>query len=181
MVLQVSGLQEKKGGAGEYDNMILSWSEIIEMSKNGISFGSHTISHPMLSKIDNIKLKEEIGKSKLEIEKKFGRSVTAFSYPIGTATEITDSITEVVKRSGYNCACSAIIGSNDIKSDLFSLRRIGIERSDTMYVFKKKVAGALDIMFIKDSVLGYKVKNFIASIFGMKSFTKRYYNKNLKK
>ena len=31
--------------------LILSWDEIKEMSKNGISFGAHTVSHPILTRI----------------------------------------------------------------------------------------------------------------------------------
>ncbi len=167
-------------GSGEFDNLILSWQEIIEMSKNGISFGGHTVTHPVLSRVFGDKLFEEVNKPKMEIQRRLGLPVRAFSYPLGTSEEVVNRVTEVVKDCGYSCACSAIIGGNHLGSDLFSLKRIGIERSDTMYVFRKKLDGALDVLCIKDTYLGKKIKDIIASIFGVKSFAQRYYGSNKK-
>ena len=46
----------------------LDWSDIVEMQRAGISFGSHTCSHPILSSISKQKIREELADSKKEIE-----------------------------------------------------------------------------------------------------------------
>ena len=45
---------------GYSDRAMLSWEEVKEMSVNGISFGSHTMSHPVLSRIDLSEANREI-------------------------------------------------------------------------------------------------------------------------
>lgn len=163
-------------GSSEYDNRFLSWDEVGKMDNNVISFGSHTVTHPLLSQIKNKdELYKELTESKDVIEKSINKKVTSFSYPIGVKEEITTDIVQAVKECGYSYACSAITGVNYSGDDTFTLKRIGIDRTDSMYIFKKKVEGALDILSIKDTILGQKVKNLAASLFGIKSYKERYY------
>ena len=92
----------------------LTWEQIKEMNANGIDFGSHTCSHPILSKLDLAALRHEIVGSKLVIEKEIGRSVTSFCYPNGQPDDIGKEVVNAVRNSGYTCAVTTIKGSNRI-------------------------------------------------------------------
>ena len=39
---------------------MLTWEQIVEMSKGGVDFGSHTVNYPNLTKISLLKLKKRL-------------------------------------------------------------------------------------------------------------------------
>lgn len=106
------------------EELILSWDEIREMSCDGIAFGAHTISHPILTNLPLDQAKREIIQSKKDIEKMIGHRVNAFSYPNG---DFNADIAELAKTSGFECAV-AVSPNRLINPDdsLYELGRIGI-------------------------------------------------------
>src|SRR5262245_2122301 len=46
------------------ESRMLTWNQICEMHAGGIGFGSHTVSHPILSQIPQAELKKELMESK---------------------------------------------------------------------------------------------------------------------
>lgn len=90
--------------------LLLSWDEIIEMGNNGISFGAHTVNHPILTNLPLEQVKFEITQSKNMIEKITGKKVIAFSYPNGDFGDYNDDIIELVKKSGFAFAVSVAPG-----------------------------------------------------------------------
>jgi len=137
-----------KGDNPAYNNL-LAWHEVREMAKGGIEFGSHTISHANLGG-KGIDIKSEIEDSKKIIEKELGGNVWAISYPFGLRRNFNQQTKYLACQAGYFCGCSAMNGVNDAHTDIFELRRIGIEASDTMFTFRAKLNGALDLLEIKD-------------------------------
>jgi peptidoglycan/xylan/chitin deacetylase (PgdA/CDA1 family) len=130
-------------------NYLLSWDEVRQMSRNGIEFGSHTKNHANLG-MDGVDIKNEIEESKKLIEKELKKNVWAISYPFGLIRDFNKEAKQIAMQAGYTCGCSAMNGANDANSDLFELRRIGIEASDNMFTFRAKLNGALDLLVIKD-------------------------------
>lgn len=63
------------------NDQILKWSDIIEMSKNGIEFGSHTHTHEILKYASDETITSELTVSKKLISDKTGKSVKYFCYP----------------------------------------------------------------------------------------------------
>ncbi len=129
----------------------LSQSQIHEMIDNNISFGSHTISHRILTGVTNEEVVREIRGSKDILESQLNQRINSFAYPVGTRADFDDEIKEIVKAHKYTCACSNMYGMNDEKSDTFALKRIGIETSDSFFIFKQKLNGTLNIMSFKDT------------------------------
>jgi len=101
-----------------------SWNEIREMSKNNITFGGHTMTHPILSKISLEQAKYEIQESKKIIESKINKPVNTFAYPNGQPDDFNPEIKQIVKNAGYKLACSTIFGKNDLRADPYELKRI---------------------------------------------------------
>jgi hypothetical protein len=102
---------------------MLTWEQVKEMSDNGITFGAHTLSHPMLTKIPLEDARKEIAESKRVLEEKTQKPVKYFAYPYGTETDFNEDIKNIVKDSGYACALTFIAGYGDQNSDLFALGR----------------------------------------------------------
>ena len=129
----------------------LSPSEIHEMKSNNISFGSHTISHRILTRLRNEEILREIRDSKNILESQLGQRINSFAYPVGTRVDFNSEIMETVKASKYACACSNVYGINGNTTNIFALKRIGIETTDSFFIFKEKLNGALNILSFKDT------------------------------
>jgi peptidoglycan/xylan/chitin deacetylase (PgdA/CDA1 family) len=104
--------------------IILSWHDVIEMSNNGIDFGAHTVTHPILAKVSRDRATYEIRQSKKEIEERLGKPVTAFSYPQGNLNDFNNEIVDLVKESGFTCAVTTMPKMVTQKADLYELGRI---------------------------------------------------------
>lgn len=80
---------------------ILNWSNVIEMGKHGIEFGSHTHTHEILKYIDNDIIADELATSKKIIIEKTNKPVRYFCYP--NARYRSDNA-ELINRAGYEYA-----------------------------------------------------------------------------
>ena len=111
----------------------VTWEQLKEMSDWGIEIGSHTMTHPILSKIDNAELVEEINTSKTVIESRLGRKVHSFCYPNSAPGDINDAVIQQVKKSGY---FGGVFGTYPDSKDIFQIPRIGSERNKTNFLWK---------------------------------------------
>lgn len=99
---------------------LLSWEEICEMNRYGIDFGSHTRTHPDLTKLDVRQIKSEMAESKMVIEDGLGRKVETFAYPFGRFNKEIKQIA----RENFTSACSTNLGKVRPDSDFISLNRL---------------------------------------------------------
>ena len=108
---------------------ILSWDEVREMSNSGITFGAHTVSHPILTNLHLQQAKWEIIKSKEDIEKELQQPVKFFAYPNGTYRDFNDEIAEFVKDCGFTCAVTMVPEWITQQANLYKLGRIGMRNN----------------------------------------------------
>lgn len=120
----VGQISSKVIAPGENAREHLSRDEIIEMSKNGIEFGSHTVNHFHLDKISPAEVKFEVEESKKQIENLLQKPCKTFAYPAGF---YTDTAQQEVKNAGYLAAFTTIYGNNS-DLNLFALNRTEILR-----------------------------------------------------
>jgi peptidoglycan/xylan/chitin deacetylase (PgdA/CDA1 family) len=99
---------------------LLGWREIQEMSRDGISFGSHTRTHPDLRKLSIQQAEEELVDSKKAIADVTGCSVDTLAYPYGAY----DAALRNLARQHFRLACSTRLGFVKRDSDPFALERI---------------------------------------------------------
>jgi peptidoglycan/xylan/chitin deacetylase (PgdA/CDA1 family) len=125
---------------------ILSQIEIQEMFKNNITFGSHTVNHPILTEIPTQNLENEIKNSREAIGEILNSKVEFFAYPKGKKNNFNEKIKTLIKEAGYLAAFTT--ENRDIKNDadLFELGRIGI-RNCPMFVFKTRMSGIFECGF----------------------------------
>ncbi len=122
---------------------IMTWDQVREMSSHGITFGSHTVTHPILTKLQTNQIEKELRISKDMIEQKLGIPCELFAFPNG---EFDTQSTELLRMLGYRSACTQVYGSNRSHSDYFSLKRIGIGNINS-YVLAAKLSGILSPIF----------------------------------
>ena len=94
----------------------LTQAQIAEMEQVGMEFGSHTLSHPDLTKINIDEAKNQIFNSKGNYQ--------TFCYPAG---KYNDAIVGLIKEAGYVAAVTTKFGVADENSNLLELKRVRIE------------------------------------------------------
>jgi peptidoglycan/xylan/chitin deacetylase (PgdA/CDA1 family) len=117
--LTVGKTKKKRLPAMEGRSM-LSWREIREMHRAGITFGAHTLTHPDLTRLPIDLIETEIVCSKERIQDALGSPVDTFAYPYG---RYDNRSREVVSRH-FLCACSDRLGLYRSTSDLYAMARV---------------------------------------------------------
>lgn len=77
---------------------MMSWGEVQQWSRAGVSFGSHTVTHADLTALSVRALREELRGSKAMIEDQTGVRVDWLSYPFGRHDE---RVREEAAEAGY--------------------------------------------------------------------------------
>lgn len=116
--------------------MHLTWDEVREMAAGGLEFGSHTMTHPILSNVNTAQLEKEIAESKRVMERELGTEVVSFSYPVGGRTSFNEAVKDAVKKCGFRYAVSYREGVAKKSSDPYSLPRIHVETSHSINLFR---------------------------------------------
>ncbi len=103
----VGGLNDWDRSAGDRQERIMSARQIREIADLGFEVGSHTLTHPHLTDLDEKSLVRELTESKHKLEDMIGREVVSFSYPYG---DYDDRVLAATIVSGYKYACATKLG-----------------------------------------------------------------------
>jgi peptidoglycan/xylan/chitin deacetylase (PgdA/CDA1 family) len=103
--------------------LMLTWSDVHAMSQQGIAFGSHTATHPILATLPVARQVDEVVRSKQAIERHTGAAARSFAYPNGRPQDFGPETKDALRDAGYTCAVTTIFGVNGPGEDLFELRR----------------------------------------------------------
>lgn len=118
-------------------SIAMTWNDIRTMSAAGQEFGSHTVTHPILSRIaDPQHLQLELDVSKTTIERETGTPVLSLAYPVGSSDAVSAEVLDATAQAGYQFAFTYQSGTNPRLADQrFGLKRIRIERYTTRNMF----------------------------------------------
>ena len=123
----------------ELDNRMLDWRHVQTMQRAGISFGSHTMTHPVVSRLTFADMETELTESKRILESKLDRPVLDFAFPFGKLADCgLETAWPVLSRCGYRSAATTELGVNTRAAHTAALYRaqIGEERSLAMFALR---------------------------------------------
>ncbi|SRR5712691_5840555 len=104
--------------------LFLEWRDAEEMSRDGIAFGSHAVTHRLLTRLSDAEIRTEVAGSLETLRRKPVNLVPVFSYPNG---DYNDGVVDRLKASGYHAAVSTESGAEVWdRPDLFRLRRVSV-------------------------------------------------------
>src|SRR3954454_9668974 len=146
-------------------NPTLDWDELADLEREGIRIESHGISHRPLADLEVDEAAREITLSKLRLEEKLGRPVRAFSYVKGSEAHYKPVHLSLVRQAGYDVAFTAVSGANSQATDPLQLRRYNIEPYPSR-TFELVLAGACDLISIKDTVTGTRARRLFNAALG---------------
>ncbi|HEY2384484.1 MAG TPA: polysaccharide deacetylase family protein [Terriglobia bacterium] len=141
----------------------LTWPEIRELHYQGIRFGSHTVSHPMLHDVSTRKLETELSASKQSIEDELGYEVTGFAYPYAFPQEdraFANLLTDHLRQSGYETCVTTMVGRVHAGDDRLLLKRLPVNSCDDRELFLAKLRGCYDWVGCAQGMIR-RVKRFV--------------------
>lgn len=139
----VAALTRQLGVPLPEGRVIVSWDEVREMSRGGISFGSHSCSHRILTTITSDKVSVELVRSRQVLLEQGVNYVPVFCYPNGNSDL---NIQRLVQASGYEAACSVQAGREGrVPGNKYAIRRVGIHNdvTNTIPLFSLRLLGPL--------------------------------------
>ena len=123
----VERLEESAGPMAALEGRaFLSWEEVSAMQKSGISFGSHTLHHTLLTRAEPSTVEREIRQSRRELAERLGAPPAGFSYPWGA---MDWRIEQQAREAGYAYAVTTRRGLINGSHDPWSLPRLPISTS----------------------------------------------------
>jgi peptidoglycan/xylan/chitin deacetylase (PgdA/CDA1 family) len=128
------------------EKRFLNWDQVRIMSKDNLSFGSHSKNHFYFGSYKDERLAlDEITGSKKTIEQQTGAAVDYFCYPTGGFNE---KVKEMLKDAGYKGACTTNRGFADFNRDVYELKRVKITNSDAIepFSFRIKLSGYYNLV-----------------------------------
>jgi peptidoglycan/xylan/chitin deacetylase (PgdA/CDA1 family) len=108
----------------QHDALMLTPEMIIALERNGMEIGGHTISHPILTSLDDDSARFEIATGKRQLEELIGKPVRLFAYPNGKVGQDFDARhVEMVRQAGFCAAFTTAVGAITDDQDRFQLPR----------------------------------------------------------
>jgi peptidoglycan/xylan/chitin deacetylase (PgdA/CDA1 family) len=114
--------------------MLASWEEIARLADSGWEIGSHTRSHPHLTRVDDESLRDELRGSREDIELRLGRPCRSVAYPFA---EVDSSVVQAAAAAGY-VAGATVFGSFHAARDPLRQPRVVVNRRDGLSRFRLK-------------------------------------------
>lgn len=117
LIGRTSDWQTGEGGVAE---PLMDAAQIRDWLAEGHGIGSHTCTHPWLTRLPPDRAREEIVASRKKLEDQFGVPVRDFCYPYG---DFNPRIRDLVAEAGYQTAVTTQPGVNPPGTDRLALRR----------------------------------------------------------
>ncbi len=117
---QLGGTNAWDVAQGEAPGRLMDAAEVADWLAAGHRIGSHTLTHPWLTRVSWAQAHEEIYASRRRLEDRFGVPIRDFCYPYG---DWNSEVRDLVVEAGYATAVTTQAGVNGPDADPYALRR----------------------------------------------------------
>ncbi|MEZ5921357.1 MAG: polysaccharide deacetylase family protein [Parvularculaceae bacterium] len=130
-------------GSNESARKLMDWNTIEELSRNGVTIGSHSKSHHDLTKLDDDALAEDLAASRKTLEDKLGKSVPFFAPPYGRSDE---RVRRAIAKQ-YDLSVGVRLARATRHSPLFDLPRIEMHYFRDARIWRRFLQGRGETYF----------------------------------
>ena len=129
------GIDHWLSGPFEHELAAGDWASLKRLAAAGWEIGSHTLTHPDLTRTSDDRLDHELARSRATIEAQLGRSCPSLAYPYGACDR---RVIEAAGRAGY--AFAATLPRQFDAPQALAWPRIGVYGTDGQRRFAAKVS-----------------------------------------
>jgi peptidoglycan/xylan/chitin deacetylase (PgdA/CDA1 family) len=112
----------------------LDWDELACLAAAGWEIGSHSLTHPRLTQLEDDALDRELRSSRETIENMLESSCRSIAYPYGASDE---RVLAAAARAGYTAGCTT---RGTLSADALGWPRVGIDGNDGTVLFGLKTS-----------------------------------------
>ena len=124
----------------------LSWDEVRDLHGRGLSIGSHSANHPILTTLSPSALVSELGESKSRIETELGSPCPWLAYPNGGPGDFSPEVIAAADQAGYKVAFTLMDRINSRSPDPLAIDRICIPGELSENGFHARLNGFLSLL-----------------------------------
>lgn len=115
----------------------MTWDMLREMQAGGMTFGGHTVNHPILANSTADQQDWEVGECQRRLVDELGGPIEAFSYPNGKRGDFNEFTRAALRSHGYRWAFSYSGGyCHSGHADHFDLPRTAVETDIDLSLFR---------------------------------------------
>lgn len=123
-----------------HENLFVTWDMLREMKTNGMSIGSQSCSHQIMSHLSNEEQTSEAKDSKGRLQDELGGDITSFAYPVGGRDAFTLATEKILADTGYAFGFSFMPGINrKLDTNKYHLNRFSIDNNCSISQIKKQI------------------------------------------
>lgn len=106
----------------------MTWDQVRQLSAKGVAFGPHTVTHPILSRVDAAQSEREIADSWQKVRAEVSGAIPVFCYPNGKNTDCDLREAASVSRAGMVAALTTTQGRLQAPADAGAVDRFFLPR-----------------------------------------------------
>ncbi|QRM27224.1 polysaccharide deacetylase family protein [Microvirga sp. VF16] len=128
-----------------FSGLYLSWDEVRQLAREGLEFGGHTCSHPILTRLPVAAARKEIIECQERLTAELGRPAIGFAYPNGSTKDYDDGHECAVYEAGFAIAFTLEPGPSrlyEVSERPTAVRRIDVGSKDNIPRLMAKFVGA---------------------------------------
>jgi len=118
---------------------LMTREQLARIPADLITIGSHTMTHPFLTRVQEAEAKRELRESRKQLEGMLGRRIALFSFPHG---DFNSKLVEWCRESGYEHVFTILPEPAFCESDQYVIGRVGVNLNDWKIEFLLKLFGA---------------------------------------
>lgn len=123
--------------------LFMGWPELKQLLQSGMSIGSHTCGHQILSHLSSDEQRRELSSSKEQLEQELATEISALAYPVGDEHSYTPVTQQLASSVGYKLAFSFTNSYNLLPlNNPLAISRLGIDSDMSVFQLQKKIAFA---------------------------------------
>lgn len=120
-----------------YCGSALNWDQLRRLAQEGLTLGSHTQSHCIMTQVRHDRAWEEIQGSQEDLRREIGNVLPIFCYPNGNHN---DKVVSILRHEGIRLAFTTLSGENRLGSvDPLRMRRAVITPRTSEWIFRVRL------------------------------------------
>jgi peptidoglycan/xylan/chitin deacetylase (PgdA/CDA1 family) len=136
--LEWAGIDHWKNSVDSDELRAMDWDDLGELAQDGWEIGSHTCTHPRLTRLSDDALAHELSASRSICAERLGQPCRSIAYPYG---DMNPRVVAAAAAAGYETGARL---SRDLRpSGPLSYPRVGLYHLDDWSRFRVKMAGAV--------------------------------------
>jgi peptidoglycan/xylan/chitin deacetylase (PgdA/CDA1 family) len=145
----VDALFERAGGDERAlcDMLYMDWDDVRALAAGGVELGGHTISHAIVSKLDDESRRREIAGCRERLVAELGpRHARTFAYPFGRRWDYDRASIETARSCGFGLAVNTHAGTNTKDAARFELQRLPVDDRTPLHLLVAEACGGFQLL-----------------------------------